>query len=273
MIEPLPSQSFHAHYELGLELGRLRSEPSLELVRTLDVIERVVPAPPGRVLDVGGGPGTYASGLSARGYEVVLVDPVPLHLEQARALSQSGPGAFEVREGDARSLPFPDAHADVVLLLGPLYHLTDRDDRLTALREAHRVLRLGGVLLAAAISRWASLHDGLCRGFVDDPAFSSAVNRTLVDGQHRNDGNNPDWFTTAFFHTPDELAGELRDASWAEHRLVAVEGAASWLPGATERLADPGRRARMLELLRQVESEPALLGASAHLLAVATRPA
>lgn len=267
------SPSFHAHYELGLERGRLTSGPNVERVRTLDVLERAVPAPPGRVLDVGGGPGTYASELSERGYEVVLVDPVPLHLEQARTLSRSGPAAFEVREGDARSLPFPDAHADVVLLLGPLYHLTDREDRLKALREAYRVLRPSGVLLAAAISRWASLYDGLCRGFVDEPAFASALDRTLVDGQHRNDSNNPNWFTTAFFHTPDELSEELRDASWADHRLVAVEGAASFQPGTAERLADPRRRTRMLELLRQVESEPRLLGASAHLLAVATRPA
>ena len=73
-------------------------------MRTLDVLGRVVPAPPGRVLDVGGGPGTYASELSARGYEVVLIDSVPLHLEQARSLSAAGPGAFEVREGDARHL-------------------------------------------------------------------------------------------------------------------------------------------------------------------------
>ena len=73
--------------------------------------------------------------------------------------------------GDARKLAFPDRSADAVLLLGPLYHLTERADRLAALREARRVLRPGGVVFAAAISRFASLLDGLARDLLDDPDF------------------------------------------------------------------------------------------------------
>ena len=49
-----------------------------------------------------------------------------------------------IRQGDARALPFADASADALLLLGPLYHLQERADRLRALREAARVLRPGG---------------------------------------------------------------------------------------------------------------------------------
>lgn len=263
------AEPFHVHYELGLERDRLTAGPSLELVRTLDVLERSAPSPPARVLDVGGGPGTYASMLSAQGYDVSLLDPVPLHGEQARAMSAVGDTPFEVLLGDARSLPFPDGEAGLVLLLGPLYHLTERDERLTALQEARRVLRPGGVLLAGAVSRWASLHDGLARGMVDEPAFSSALDRTLVDGQHRNPGNHPDWFTTTFVHAPHELSSELYDAGLPEHHLVAVEGPASFMPYTAERLADPGRRTHLLDLLRRVESEPSLLGASAHVLAVA----
>jgi protein-L-isoaspartate O-methyltransferase len=47
------------------------------------LLDRLLPAPPARVLDVGGASGVYASWLSERGYQVHLIDPVPLHREQA----------------------------------------------------------------------------------------------------------------------------------------------------------------------------------------------
>lgn len=117
-----------AHYAEGLEQGRLTTGLSLELLRTQVLLERFLPAPPARVLDVGGASGTYASWLSDRGYQVHLIDPVSLHLEQARA-----DGRFTVAPGDARSLPEDDGSYDAVLLLGPLYHLTERTDRVRAL--------------------------------------------------------------------------------------------------------------------------------------------
>ena len=97
-----------------------------------------------------------------------------------------------------------------MLLLGPLYHLTERDDRLAAWREARRVLRPGGVVLAAAISRFASTLDGLRLGLFDDDAFAQIAERDLRDGQHRNPTGNPRYFTTTYFHRPEELRTEVK---------------------------------------------------------------
>ncbi len=97
---------------------------TLEFLRTQILLRRYLPAPPAQVLDVGGGSGVYASWLAGLGYQVHLVDPVPLHREQAARL-----GGFAVSAGDARDLAQADASADAVLLLGPLYHLTSRADR------------------------------------------------------------------------------------------------------------------------------------------------
>ena len=72
-----------------------------------------------------------------------------------------------------------DASVDAVLLLGPLYHLTERADRVRALAEGRRVLRPGGVLAAAAISRYASAVDGLFRGHLREPGFEAIVERDL----------------------------------------------------------------------------------------------
>src|SRR6476619_5016497 len=107
------------YYDVGEEQDRL-DRNRLEMVRTQELLERFLPPPPAGVLDVGGGPGRYSSWLAGLGYDVTLVDPMPLHVEQASAL-----GGFDARLGDARSLDDPDGSADVVLLMGPLYHLVD----------------------------------------------------------------------------------------------------------------------------------------------------
>ena len=257
------------HYRPGLERDRLvgeDGEPRLELARSLELLERLLPTPPADVLDVGGGPGTYAARLAAAGHRVVLVDLLPSHVEEARA---AGGGSFQAEVGDARRLEHPDGSFDAVLLMGPLYHLTERHDRLAALREAHRVLRAGGRLVAVGISRFASLFDGLTRGRLGEEAFRRVVEQDLADGQHRTpDPERPEWFTTAFFHHPDELRAEVEEAGFAVEELLGIEGP-GWL--VEERWDDPTEREHMVYAARAVEGEPSLAGLSAHLLAAAVR--
>lgn len=152
------------HYNEANEDTRLRTGWfQLEHARTQELILRHIPPAPACVLDVGGGAGAYACWLAARGYQVHLIDPVPRHIEQAKVASarQEQHPLASAAVGDARKLGQADQTADAVLLLGPMYHLTERRDRVTALREAHRVLRPGGLAWIAAISRFASLLDSL----------------------------------------------------------------------------------------------------------------
>jgi ubiquinone/menaquinone biosynthesis C-methylase UbiE len=261
------------HYATGYEGRRLQQGRSrLEFARTQLIVQRFLPAPPARVLDVGGGPGAYAAWLAGAGYQVQLLDAVALHVAQAGEASERQPAhPFTAEVGDARSLPYPDESADAVLLFGPLYHLTERADRLLALREARRVLRPGGLLCVAAISRFASLFDGLWLGFLDDPGFVRIVRRDLHDGQHRNPENHPSYFTTAFFHHPQELAQEVADAELALEAILAIEGPGWLVPDLDAWWQDEHRREQLLSLIAAVEREPALLGMSAHLMAVARR--
>jgi ubiquinone/menaquinone biosynthesis C-methylase UbiE len=261
-------------YEASDEASRLDALYfPLERARTQELILRHLPAPPGEVLDVGGAAGAYAYWLSALGYDVHLLDPVPKHVRQAEEAGAQAPRRLaSIQEGDARSLPFGDASASAVLLMGPLYHLPERADRLAALREAARAVRPGGWLFAAAISRFASFVDGLRTGsLLDDAAFARIVEGDLRDGRHRNETGNLAYFTTAFFHRPEELRTEVTEAGFAEALVYAVEGPFFALPGFAERWRDPGARETLLRFLRAVETEPALLGASPHLLACARR--
>lgn len=173
--------------------------------------------------------------------------------------------AVTARLGDARELPVADDAFDAALLLGPLYHLTEREDRLTALREARRAVRPGGLAFVAAINRFASLFDGLAQGFLLEPGFREIVETDLRTGWHHNPGNHPSWFTTAYFHHPDELRAECHDAGLDVVELVGVEGMAGRLYPLTERWDDTAARA--------IESEPSLLGLSPHPLLTARVPA
>jgi ubiquinone/menaquinone biosynthesis C-methylase UbiE len=260
------------HYERTDEDARLRGAAAgeLELARTQELIRRHLP--PGgerlRVIDVGGGTGIHAEWLAADGHTVHVVDPVPGHVEQAATRAAS----ITAEIGDARRLTAADASYDAVLLLGPLYHLTERTDRLAALREAARVVVPGGPVFAAAISRFASLFNGLTTGHLFDPAFRSIVERDLTDGQHRNPTGNPGWFTTAYFHHPSELALEVKAAGLYLAGVYGIEGMGAWQPHLAERWSDPDGRRVIVDSARAIESEPTLLGLGPHLLALANRP-
>ena len=260
-----------AYYALNEEEERLDiGDGVLEFARSQELISRYLSPPPGVILDVGGGSGRYSIWLANAGYEVHLVDPVPKHLDQANERSEDGRSLplASVSEGDARNLPHGGASCDAVLLMGPLYHLTSRKDRLVALSEAYRVLRHGGLLFAAAINRYASLVSGLTRGLIGDPYFAEIVEADLANGQHRNPKNVPRYFTTAFFHKPAELEAELRDSGFRTINLFAVEGPASLTKDLDSRWQDPRQRTLILDLVRAVENEPTLLGASPHFMAI-----
>lgn len=273
--ETLPAEVL-THYSGAMEQTRLlQGSGQLELARTQELLTRYLKAPPAVIYDVGGGPGTYALWLARAGYEVHLIDAVPHHVAQARQASgkQSAQPLASASVGDARHLRFDDHSADAVLLMGPLYHLIDRDDRIRALQEAARVVQPGGLILAVGISRFASMLDGLFHGMLDDPAFFKIARQDLATGQHRNPTNHPDYFTTAFLHHPDELRAEVEAAGLELERLLAIEGPGWLVPDFAARWQEPKRRERLLDMLRQVESDPALLGASAHLMAIARTPA
>jgi SAM-dependent methyltransferase len=261
-----------SHYRLGFERERLHAagHDRLEFVRTWELLGRYLPPPPATVVDVGGGPGTYAAPLADAGYEVYLLDPVELHVEQALAAGNLAGAAV----GDARALPYDDESADAALLLGPLYHLTERADRVLALREARRALRPGGILAAAVISRYASTYDGFAQGYLLEDGFDEIVERDVREGRHVNPEPDarPEWFTTAYLHHPDEPGRELEDAGFEVEAVLAVEGPASFRPEIDPWLADPERREAALRAIRRVETEPSLLGASSHLLAVGRAP-
>jgi ubiquinone/menaquinone biosynthesis C-methylase UbiE len=272
---PLPTfpNEIARYYQEVAEETRLSIGPSqLEFARTKELVLRFLAPPPATILDVGGAAGAYSLWLAEKGYQLHLIDPVTRLVEEARRRSEAAASRISsCQVGDARDLKFNDGVADAVLLLGPLYHLTDKAGRLRALTEAYRVLRLGGVMFAAAISRYASALDGIARDLFSDHRFAAIVQKDLEQGQHRNETDQWDYFTTAYFHRPEELQAEVESVGFNCQGVFGLEGPGWILPDFDQRWADARKQEDLLRVARALEREVAIVGMSAHLLAVGTK--
>lgn len=256
-----------AYYEQGKERDRLIGpKGALESERAKEILLRRLPAAPAIVADIGGGPGHYARWLGEQGYTVRHRDLMPLHVDQLQAL---GDPSIETAVGDARGLDLPDSSVDAVLLLGPLYHLPDRQDRLQALREAQRIVRDGGPVFVAVISRWAPRLDGVLQERLDEvnPSFLSLLPETERTGELPP--AVPNGFV-GYTHRPDDLADEVSEAGLHLDDLVGVEGLPLAAADLQARRADPAAWQVLLDAARAIERVPELLGLSPHLIATAS---
>jgi SAM-dependent methyltransferase len=262
--------ALRAYYEQGRERDRLSDgRGDLEFTRTTEIVLRRLPAAPSVVADIGGGPGRYALWLASLGYQVEHRDLMALHVGQLTA-DTAGLAGIHTAVGDARDLDLPDASVDAVLLLGPLYHLIDHAERVRALRECARIVRPGGPVFAAAISRWAARIDGMLRDriYLKYPAVLDLINEVDRTGMlpPLHEGG-----FTAFCHRPGELRDEIGEAGLEVMDLVSVEGPAFILADLDARMADPVDRSVALEVARAIERVPELAGFGLHLIATAIR--
>ncbi len=260
-------------YENGAEVGRLEQGLGIvEATRTNELLSRYV-RPGMTVYDVGGGVGYYSDWLVGMGCDVTMFKLAPSAVEYAK---EHCAHSFPVYAADARELPAADASCDVVLLMGPLYHLLEKESRMQALGETCRVLSPGGLLLAAGISKFSSTTWALStyragNDFLDDEVYMDMLRGELVKGEHHRPAKYPNFIAQAYFHTPEGLVGELAEAGFQVEKLLAIEGCVWFTPGLNEKWEDLPARERLLEILRLTEEEPSILGFSPHFLAVARK--
>lgn len=173
---------YYANYD---ENGRLRSRHGVvEFLTTMRYIEKYL-RPGMKILEVGAGTGRYSHALAQKGYTVEAVELVQHNIDIF--LAETLPGEdVRVRQGDARDLScFSDNTFDMTLVLGPMYHLFTQEDQKTALREAVRVTKNGGMIMAAYCGNDATmvqycfgqgkLMEPHYRRLVDPTTFKAAV--------------------------------------------------------------------------------------------------
>lgn len=273
MGSKVKNKEIEEHYKTQDECNRLKNgHGRLEFERTKQILSRYLsPSKPSIIYDIGGGAGDYAFWLAQQGHQVHLIDLVPKHISQAKEHEMaSGIKLASVTVGDACNVDIESSSADMILLLGPLYHLINESDRRLALKKAYHSLKPGGKVVVAAISRFASMIDGFKKGYFQnneyeemvETALASGVHRSLVPGKH---------FTTAYFHKPEELKEEIKSQGFSCNDVYSVEGPAWILASFEELWQRKEQRDCLLSFLEKTESEPSLLGCSAHLLAVGTK--
>ena len=251
------------------ENDRMQRQP-LEFLRCKDIISRYLTDAPMEIADIGGATGVFYFWLAQQGHSVHLLDYTPRHIEQARENGTAlGLQLASYTVGDARAVPYADSQHDLALLMGPLYHLQSATDRAQCLTEAQRTLKPGGTVICEGISRYANLFESLHEKLIDDDRFIALLDENLATGNH-SPGDTP-YFTTAFMHAPHALAAELTRAGFVDVKLIAIEGFA-FAFDTFDIFADERRRDLVLKYIKQTESNPDLIGATGHFIAVGRKP-
>ncbi len=242
-----------------------------EFAVTCRLLAEHLPAPPGQILDVGGGPGRYALHLTRQGYRVTLLDLSRRSLDLALEMAtREGVYLPPPVQGEAMALPAEDGgRYDAVLLLGPLYHLLDAADRLAAAREAWRVLRPGGTIFAAFITRFAPLRDVAIHSpqwIVDNPERFRQLLEEGLNPAYEGSG-----FPDSYFARPEEIAPLMESAGFVTHGLQGLEGIIAGHEETVNELEGEAWEA-WVTLNARLGREPSLHGAADHLLYVGAKP-
>lgn len=255
----MEKEDIEKYYKKYNEDIRLRSAYGiLEEEHLRRIILKNIPSSAIEVFDIGGGTGHYSTWLASLGFSVHYSDIVPQHVEifNARNGRQSGIATSCVQ--DARSLTYDDDCADIVLLNGPLYHLTDRNDRLKTLREAKRILRKDGQLLAVTIGRFAGLQYALTAPMIYNDEYYYMVAEEINSGIRKNKTPEISTFDVAYFHTDMEIKSEMRESGFRVSSTLGIVGMSSMIPTLESDIADKNKLKRLLAVAELTERFPAL---------------
>lgn len=169
---------FYNNYD---EEGRLLSKyGKVEFLTTIHYIEKYLKKGD-KIIEIGAGTGRYSHFLARQGYEVDSVELVSHNIDifKKNTLPEE---KISIVQGNALDLSFiEDNKYDITLVLGPLYHLYNDEDKKQAIKEAIRVTKKGGkIFIAYVISDGCLIDEGFNRGNIDVKDY---IKRGLIEGE------------------------------------------------------------------------------------------
>jgi SAM-dependent methyltransferase len=257
-----------AHETQRLEENAYRR---LEHDMTMRTIVRHVPRG-ARILDVGGGPGTYLEPLTRRGFDPWLCDlsdaNVAVARERAAALGLSDVNQ-RVRQADATSLTqYVRESFDAALALGPFYHLLDETSRRRALSEIVRVVKPGGTIVFAVLPRLHPLRYLLREATAESFDVFDALDwdALLTTGRFENQ----EFFTDAYLADLDEFRVMLRRARCRIVDTLSAESFCAFMDvPLCEWATSEEKYVKLLDLVDKTARYPEQIASAEHVLVVA----
>lgn len=247
------------------EDGRLERH-QLEREMTWRYLDKFLPRR-GNILEIGCASGAYTIPLAKRGYNVTAVDFSPSLLDICRRKTQKERLEDKVNclLSDARDLSAVTGNDyDAALIMGPLYHLILADDRRTAIQQAARRLKTGGLVFSVFISRYGIWNDIIQRlsHYID---LENDVKSILAQGRDAELAYQKGNFR-GYFARPEEIVPLHEQAGFKTLALAGVESAGIRDEYYNELKGK--QREKWLDLLFTISSQPSVIGASNHILYV-----
>jgi S-adenosylmethionine-dependent methyltransferase len=254
-----------AMYDSGWEKEDSRLQRhQLERDITWRYLEKYLPAPGSNLLEIGSATGRYTLELAKRGYKVLAIDLSPELVAgaKARAFETGLSERIEFRVGDARTLTgIAESAFDGALVMGPLYHLVVREDRLMVLNQVFKFLKPNGVIFTAWLSRFGITGD-LIKKHAEIIEDREEIRLLLEQGR------DPDTYQGGFrgyFARVDEIPVIHEETGFHTIVMAGAEPAIS-ADDASYNILEGDRRRLWLDLLFRISSEPSMVACSRHLL-------
>jgi 2-polyprenyl-3-methyl-5-hydroxy-6-metoxy-1,4-benzoquinol methylase len=246
------------------EWGRLDRNPH-EFELTKRMISKYI-KPGDKVLDIGGGPGRYSLWLAAQDCEVTLIDLAPENVKFAESKATELKLKINAIAGNALEADkLVSGEFDHVLVMGPLYHLLDETDRVTAMNAALKLLKPGGYVYASFISLFSNALNQLMNApeMIADEMESLYFEKLIADESFAYYGDNG--FTAAYFIRPSEIPEFMRRFPLEQKHLFAQEGILNpfdkMLLEQSEEISS-----KWYDLAEKLCERPEFLGYSEHLM-------
>ncbi len=269
-------KNYYKHFD---EKNRLQNDNSgkLEFLMTMSILEKNLPVLSDgaqvSVLDLGGGAGVYSFPLAKKGYKVTLADLSETLLEQARKQKEEDKvkNLISCDQVNATDLScYKDNSFDVVLLFGPLYHLTEMDEREKCVSEIKRVLKSGGKVFASFIPHLSgsiALVQRFC--WSPDQVDINTLEECFDSGKFKNLSDNG--FQEGYYPTSEEIENLFAANGFDELLVRSIRGFGYEKEDVIYKFKNKNVFAKLLELIDSTAEDKSIIEMCGHAMYVGVK--